>query len=80
MTMFKMTLVQCGVLLLAICISAQSTTNGTTQVKPTTSNITGTYSVNATTAPAGAGVLLQAGTLSVLTPVIMAAFLLQRYC
>uniref|UniRef100_A0A1A7Y6Y5 Si:ch211-152c2.3 n=1 Tax=Iconisemion striatum TaxID=60296 RepID=A0A1A7Y6Y5_9TELE len=96
MKMFKMMLVQLGVLLLAICISAQSSTITPIKVS-NTSTATGTYNTgtgnttmakgtystgtgNTTTASNGAGVLLQAGTFSALTPVIMAASLLQRYC
>lgn len=84
--MSKMTIAQFGVLVLAICSSAQNSTSPTGGTNSTsnpnaTTMAPDTYSSSAnSTTPTGAGVSLRAGTFSFLIPVVMAASLLQRYC
>lgn len=86
-----MTIVQLGVVVIAICLSTQvvsqnntDTTGGnsTSNSNATTTMATDTYSssANSTASPTGAGVSLHAGTFSFLIPVTVAASLLQRYC
>lgn len=81
-----MTIAQFGVLVLAICSSAQNSTSPTGGTNSTsnpnaTTMAPDTYSSSAnSTTPTGAGVSLRAGTFSFLIPVVMAASLLQRYC
>ncbi|MED6258913.1 hypothetical protein ATANTOWER_014295 [Ataeniobius toweri] len=86
--MSKMTIAHLGMVVLAICLSTQVVSEGSMN---TTTSSNSTYnhttmatetfsgSANSTSHP-GAAVSLNAGGLSVLTPVIMAAFLLQQYC
>ncbi|KAK5852843.1 hypothetical protein PBY51_006682 [Eleginops maclovinus] len=87
--MSKMTIVQLGVIVFAICLSTQATehSTNTTSMGNSTSNpnattvATDTHSSSAnTTGTNAAGVSLHAGTVSFLIPVTMAASLLQRYC
>jgi len=89
--MSKMTIVQLGVIVFAICLSTQvvsqnntnPTAGGNSTSNPnTTTMATDTYSSSAnSTSPAGAGVSLHAGIFSsLLIPVIVAASLLQCYC
>lgn len=88
--MSKMTIVQLGVLLFAICLSTQAVSQNSTDrtggenstSNPnTTTMATDTYSSSAnSTSPSAAGVSLHPGTFSFLIPIIVAASLLQRYC
>ncbi|KAI9544020.1 hypothetical protein NQZ68_005069 [Dissostichus eleginoides] len=87
--MSKMTIVQLGVIVFAICLSTQAADNNTDPTSTTSTNsnpnsttmATDTNSSSAnTTDTSGAGISLHAGTFSFLIPVTMAASLLQRYC
>ncbi|RVE55709.1 hypothetical protein OJAV_G00229210 [Oryzias javanicus] len=86
--MSKMTIVQLGMVVIAISLTTQVVSQNSTSMTGmnSTSNATAmpteTYSSsgNSTSPTGGAGVSLHAGTLSVLIPVVTAASLLQRCC
>ncbi|KAL3052391.1 hypothetical protein OYC64_005021 [Pagothenia borchgrevinki] len=85
--MSKMTIVQLGVIVFAICLSTQAAENNTDPTSTTSTNPNSTTMVTDTnissantTDTSGAGISLHAGTFSFLIPVTMAASLLQRYC
>lgn len=84
-----MTIAQMGMVVFAICLSSQVVSQVTMNNMTSNSNSTdiptniSTHPFSSSpnsTSPTGAAVSLNAGGLSVLTPVIMAAFLLKHYC
>lgn len=87
----KLTIVQIGVLLFAICLTREAVSNNSTDPtaggnstsNPNSTMATGTYSgtANTTPSPTGAGISLHPSNFSFLIPIVMAASLLmQRYC